>query len=103
MDKTYFEVLTPLDVRVRTTVVHWAQIVTFKHPVMRGKEELVKSALLHPTEIRRSRKDPAVYLYYLPDGPYHICVVARHLNDDGFIITTYRTDIIKQGERIWPR
>ena len=39
MDKTYFEVVTPLGVRVRTTVVHWAQIVTFKHPIMRGKEE----------------------------------------------------------------
>ena len=102
MDKSYFEVITPLGVRVRTTAVYWARIVTFKHPVMRGKEELVKSTLSNPVEIRRSQKDPKIHLYYAPHPPYHICVVVKHLDSEGFIITAYRTDRIKEGERLWP-
>jgi len=102
MDKPYFEVMTPLGIIVRTTSEYWARIVTFKHPVMRGKEDLVKAALRNPVEIRRSRQDFTVHLYYTPDGPYHICVVAKHLNDEGFIITAYRTDTIKEGDHIWP-
>lgn len=99
----YFEERTPLGVLVRATVVHWARIVTFKHPVMRGKESLVRATLKHPDEIRRSRKDPDVHLYYGQDPPYHICVVVRHLNDEGYVVTAYRTDKIKEGERIWVR
>jgi hypothetical protein len=32
-----------------------------------------------------------------------VCAVAKRLNEDGFLITTYPTDAIKEGERIWPR
>jgi len=96
-----FEVLTPLGVYVRTTDAYWKKIVTFKHPVMRGKEVLVQQALREPVEVRRSRQDASVYLYYGIEPPYYVCVVARHLNGDGFIITTYRTDTIKEGECIW--
>ncbi|MGB5772139.1 MAG: tetratricopeptide repeat protein [Crocosphaera sp.] len=45
--------------------------------------------------------DPNVYLYYKPYLPYFICVVARHLNGEGFIITAYRTNRIKIGENVW--
>ena len=54
-------------------------------------------------QIRRSRSDDAVFLYYVEEPPYHVCVVVRHLNGDGFIITAYRTDTIKEGERVWTR
>ena len=62
MDKPYFEIKTPLGVMVRTTAVYWAKIVTFKHPVMRGREDLVKRTLSNPVEIRRSQKDPKIHL-----------------------------------------
>lgn len=42
-----------------------------------------------------------VYLYYKIDLPSYSCVVARHLNGEGFIITIYRTDKIKRGELVW--
>ncbi len=102
-EKPYLEVLTPLGVLVRTTASYWARIVTFKHPVMRGKEDLVRKALSDPIEIRRSRRDKAVHLYYSQDLPYYTCVVVRHLNDKGFIITAYRTEGIKEGECVWPQ
>ncbi|MEQ1574028.1 MAG: hypothetical protein ABMA15_24155 [Vicinamibacterales bacterium] len=48
--------------------------------------------------IRRSTKDPAVYLYYRQEDGRFCCVVAKHLNGDGFIVTAYLTDKIKAGE-----
>jgi len=70
---------------------------------MEGKEEEVKRCLSEPAEIRKSSEDPNVFLYYLESGAYYICVVARHLNGDGFIITAYITDKIKEGEAVWKR
>ena len=68
---------------------------------MVGKEEEVQETLQYPIEIRRSRSDRDVYLYYKADPPYFICVVARHLNGEGFIITAYRTNKMKIGESVW--
>ena len=102
VDTIYFEILTPLGVKVRTTTTHWARIITYKHPIMRGEEPAVKAALSAPTLVRRSRKDPAVFLYYRTKGTYLTCVVVRHLQDEGFIITTYRTDAAKEGDQVWP-
>jgi len=83
---------------------YWKRIVTMKHPVMQGHEEDVRRTLENPEEIRRSRKDPTVYLFYREERPGRwICVVAKRLNDEGFVVTTYPTDKIKEGERIWNR
>lgn len=38
----YFSVKTPLHVEVRTTGQYWEYLVTFKHPVMKSKEDIVK-------------------------------------------------------------
>lgn len=98
-----FEVDTPLGVRVRTTEEYWQEIVENKHPVMEGKTEQIKAALARPREVRKSRSDPRVYLYYRaePNTPYWVCAVVKHLNGEGFIITAYRTDRIKEGDRAW--
>ncbi|NEO98521.1 MAG: DUF4258 domain-containing protein [Symploca sp. SIO2E9] len=101
IEPPYFEILTPTGVRIRTTPSYWAKIVTLKHPIIKGREEFVKLVLQEPIEVRRSRSDPMVYLYYKDEPPYFLCVVARHLNGEGFIITVYRTDKIKRGEPVW--
>lgn len=69
--------------------------------MMADKEPEVKEALSSPDEIRQSKKDDSVYLYYLYKGKFSVCVVCRHLNGEGYIITAYMTDRIKEGERIW--
>jgi len=52
MDKEiYFEVITPLNVKVRTTKEYWDYIVTIKHRPMKDKEDIVKETLLKPDEI----------------------------------------------------
>ncbi|MBF0235911.1 MAG: DUF4258 domain-containing protein [Desulfamplus sp.] len=103
-DELFFEILTPIGFNVRVTVSYWRLIVTLKHPVMNGRELLVKKVLENPDEIRRSRSDSDIYLFYKFERRKRwICAIARRLNGDGFLITTYPTDAIKEGERIWPR
>lgn len=34
---SYFEVVTPLGIRIRTSLSYWQKIVTFKHPIMAGR------------------------------------------------------------------
>jgi len=99
-----FEVLTPLGFRVRVTGSQWELIVTIKHPVMAGRERDVRETLEFPEEVRRSRGDPDVYLFYRTErvGRW-VCAVSKRLDEDGFLITAYPTDSIKEGEQIWPK
>lgn len=103
-DELFFEVETPLGFSVRVTRSYWELIVTIKHSVMLGCEEDVQNTLLEPDEIRRSRNDPAVHLFYRMERPKRwICAAAKRLDGEGFLITTFPTDAIKEGERIWSK
>ncbi len=97
-----FEVLTPLGFRVRVTRAYWELIISIKHPIMKGHETDVQETLRNPSEIRISKNDSAVYLFYKPEriGRW-VCAVAKRLDGDGFLITTYPTDAIKEGKQIW--
>ncbi|MFO7556096.1 MAG: hypothetical protein R6W88_12910 [Desulfobacterales bacterium] len=98
-----FEVITPLGFSVRVARAYWELIVSIKHPVMSGHESEVKETLANPNEIRVSRSDPAVYLFYkLQRTGRWICAVVKRLDGNGFLITTYPTESIKEGEQIWP-
>ena len=99
----YFRVQVASGIMIRTTRSHWNLIINVKHPEIANKEEQVQKCLADPLEIRRSSEDVNVYLYYVPQDRYYLCVVARHLNGDGFIITAYLTDKIKEGETIWKK
>jgi hypothetical protein len=59
-----FDAMTPLGFRVCVTKGYWKLIVTTKHPVMTGREDDVKRALEQPDEIRQSKSDERVYLFY---------------------------------------
>ena len=98
---TKFEVSTPLGFTVRTTADYW-ELLLFKHPEISGKDRDVQETLRLPNLVRRSRHDPTVHLFYWPEGDYYLCVVAKRLNGEGFIITAYITDTIKEGEQLWP-
>jgi hypothetical protein len=99
-----FEVSTPLGFRVRVTRSYWQLIVTIKHPVMAGREAEIRETLGRPDEVRQSRSDPAVYLFYRSERPRRwVVAVTRRLGEAGFLITAYPTDSIKEGARIWPK
>jgi len=98
-----FEVLTPLGFTVRTSASYWQRLLT-KHPDIADLEELVQPALADPDEVRRSSRDDGVLLFYLARNEKHwVVAVARRLNGDGFLITAYQTDAIKEGGSIWHR
>jgi hypothetical protein len=97
-----FEVETPVGFSVRVTQSYWQFIVTVKHPTMAGMETEVQTTLRQPEEIRRSRSDANIYLFYREQFTQRwFCAVARRLNGEGFLITTYPTDAIKAGETVW--
>ncbi|MCL4457840.1 MAG: DUF4258 domain-containing protein [Nitrospirae bacterium] len=85
-EKIYFVIRTPLDIEVRTTIAYWTYLITMKHPVMNGKDDVVKAVLQSPDEIRQSRTDKEVFLYYKQSDKLY-CAVARHMGTDGFLIT----------------
>jgi len=99
----YFEVTSILGKRIRTTKSYWGKLVTTKHPRIRGREKEVREALEKADEIRRSRIDSSVYLYYKKEREHYICAVVKHLNDEGFLITAYFTKATKIGEVIWKK
>ena len=96
----YFKAKTPLGVVVRTTKVYWSYLIEKKHPQMEGKEKVVIETLSKPKEIRRSIIDNNVYLYYKQFDRLY-CVVAKHQGSEGFLVTAYPTDKVKEGEIIW--
>ncbi|HEX9389354.1 MAG TPA: hypothetical protein VF918_23715 [Anaerolineales bacterium] len=77
-------------------------IVTIKHPVIAGREEDVKKTLEQPDEIRQSKSDQNVYLFYKAEREKRwICAVSRQTDEEGFLITAYPTDAIKEGVSVW--
>lgn len=70
---------------------------------MKDKENDVIDTLINADQIRESRSDSSVLLYYKEYGKNYICVVVKLNNGEGFIITTYMTENIKEGRRIWQK
>lgn len=101
-DQYLFKVKTPLGVEISITSQYWHYIVTVKHRLMHNKENLVKEIIKYPDEIRQSKSDESVYLYYKQTDKLY-CVVCKHVDKEGFIITTYPTDRVKEGNMIWKK
>ena len=99
-----FEVLTPLGFSVRVTRARWEFLISVKHPVMAGREDVVQSTLQSPEQVRQSRSDSDVMLFYRAErSDRWVCAVAKQTADSGFLITAYPTDAIKEGTQVWPK
>jgi hypothetical protein len=102
MDDLLFTVETPLGFHVRVTRSYWKLIVTIKHPIMAGRESDVQETLRNPDQVRRSKSDSNVLLFYKSERMDRwVCAVTKRLDGTGYLITTYPTDAIKEGEQIW--
>ena len=101
MNGTHFEVISKLDKRVYVTKSRWDLIIKTKHLEIKGKEKEIKETLTNPNEIRLSKSDSSVYLYYKHYEKLSLSVVVKHNNSEGFIITAYYTDRIKEGKQIY--
>jgi hypothetical protein len=79
-----------------------------EHAEMAGMDGEIERVLQAPTEVRLSRADDNVRLFYEFYGQTRVggkwlCVVVKCLPDDAFVITAYLTETIKAGEILWPR
>ncbi len=99
----YFQVISKLDKNISTTRGYWNIIVNIKHPSIKGKEKEVQEALQNPDFIHQNETDKKIYLFYKQRDKNYLCVIARHLNGNGFIITVYITNKMKEGKQIWQK
>lgn len=84
-------------------VVHILQ-----HQEMADMAEEIERVLQSPAEVRISRFDESVRLFYefyakTMVGGKWLCVVVRYAGEDAFVVTAYLTDRLKAGETIWPK
>ena len=91
---------------VRLTDERLAHIL--EHPELREMEEKIARVLNVPAEVRISRTDETVQLFYnyyaqTEVGGKWLCVVVKATADDAFVITAYLTDKLKAGEILWPK
>ena len=83
--ESLFEADTPLGFRVRVERTRWELIVNEKHPAMKGRELDVKLALENPNEVRQSKSDSSVLLFYRTEGLKRwVCAVAKRSDKEGF-------------------
>ncbi len=102
VEGVYFSIKTPQGITIRTTKTYWLKIIREKHPSIKKYKKQVQEALKNPDEIRESKQDQRVHLYYKKIGKLYVCVVTDHVTtDEGYIITSYLTDRIKEGEQIY--
>ena len=78
------------------------ELIQRKHPEVIGKEADVQGCLRQPEQVRRSTQDQAVYWFYVSQPPDDRAVVVKRLDGKGFIITSYLSDKVKEGETVWP-
>lgn len=100
MNELLFNILSPLGFTVRTNRGYWQKIV-LKHPDIKDRIDEIKNTLRDPIEMRESSRDENILLFYGAKEKYWMVVVVRCLNGEGFIITAYRTDAIKEGRRVY--
>lgn len=98
------EVTSILGKKIRTTNEYWNHITTKKHSELQGKLDKALETLSDPNEIYQQDEKSDIHLYYRKSNGVWICVVARHLNGDGFIVTAYLTTKSKRkGNLVWQK
>lgn len=91
---------------VRLTDERLAHI--FERAEMAGMEAEIERVIQAPAEVRVSRSDENVKLFYefyarTSVGGKWLCIVVKYLPYDSFVITAYLTDTMKGGETVWPK
>ena len=91
---------------VRLTDERIAHIL--QHQEMAGMESEIERVVQSPAEVRISRSDNTVELFYefyaqTRVGAKWLCVVVKYPVNDAFVVTAYLTDQLKVGETIWPK
>jgi len=98
-----FEIKSILNRRIRLTQIQWFHII-FHHPELKKERRKIFETLIKPNLVLYD-KDKGTYNYYrkfkkTPISDKFMHVIVKHLNKEGFIITSYFTDKIMRFERV---
>lgn len=93
--------------RVRLTDERLNHMRAF-HPELANPVRRIRETLIDPERVVQSASDTAVSLFYRfyrtsPVGPKYFAVVVKFIGDDYFVLTSYFTDKIKQGDVLWTK
>ncbi len=100
----FIEAVCVLGRKIRTTQAYWEYISRVKHADLAGRLEDVVHTLTHADEVWQEPERKGIAVYYRRTNGRWACVVARHLNGDGFIVTAYLTKKSKRkGKCLWPK
>ena len=92
-----FEVNDKTGRMIYLTQERWKHILR-EHPSLGNCLEFIKQTLIKPLTIKQSTSDSYVYLYYQHRNTFpkrYLLVVVKYLNGEGFIITSFYTNKIK--------
>jgi hypothetical protein len=78
------------------------------HPEMAGQLAKITETLSYPDVIVKSHTDSQAELFYkrysgTPVGEKYLCAIVKTVDSDSFILTSYFTDTIKRGEKLWTK
>lgn len=97
------EFQTILGKKIRISGQYWNLILKAKHPEAKRFVKFLPDVLAGPDQIRVSKVDSKVLLFYKQVLGYYFCVVVKIKNQHGFIITFYPTKKIMEGELKWKK
>lgn len=91
--------------KIRLTDERYKHIIE-KHPEIKDQEEKIKETLRKPELVKKSVYSNDVLIFYkyykqTPVTEKYLTVGIKLLNGEGFVVTVYFTDRIKEGEIIW--
>lgn len=107
IEQDHMKILTDrFDRKIRLTEERNAHILA--RTEMRGQEKKIIETIMGPEIVRHSIWDKDVHLYYkfyrkTPVTQKYLLVAVKVFNDEGFIITAFFTDRIKEGEVLWKK
>ena len=88
--------------KVRITKTYWDYVLYTKHreAIHELSAELLKITLTNPGFVISTLEESVVQFYHQMEDSRFFCVVVRHLNGDGFVITSYITRQPKRNNKI---
>lgn len=98
------ETKSKMGVKIRLSQPRWNHILS-KHPEMEDQMEYISQTLESPDTVYFvPSRDNYHYYRLFPDTPVkydkHLSVIARHLNEEGFVITAYYTSRINEKGKV---
>jgi len=94
---------SPIDKNIRLDFNYFYNYILQKHPTLSGKEKEIIRSIEDPFTVRRSIKDPDVFLYYAIYEDRLLCSVVKSNDFYSFLITVYPCDTVKIGEVLWQK